>query len=287
MSSQLLTRYPFISLLLPLRVLSTLECELYIADSSIPNAGIGIFSGVAKSVNDTLGNGDKAIPLIEIHQHNGWLGSDDPTMNYVWDGTEMGMGLESTSSDIAAFWPGVDCMVNAYPGLFNVDAAFPTYNEDGVHRSKHPGAGAMSPYDAGESRIKRDIPIGGEIFKDYGEDWFLTRPFLGNIAVESSQNDLLDLMGSMANLTDENDGNGILPSILYNELIRKFKIIWDSRTLNAIYDFGWDEMRSAVDKDDMGYILQPSKTRPIEWLNENGKCIDHIVHGRSTIDGAG
>ena len=32
-----------------------LECELYIADSTIPGAGTGIFSGVAKDVDDLIG----------------------------------------------------------------------------------------------------------------------------------------------------------------------------------------------------------------------------------------
>ena len=32
-----------------------LECELYIADSTIPGAGTGIFSGVAKDVGDLIG----------------------------------------------------------------------------------------------------------------------------------------------------------------------------------------------------------------------------------------
>jgi hypothetical protein len=63
--------------------------------------------------------------------------------------------------------------------------------------------------------------------------------------------------------------------------------MWDSRTLNSINDFSWEDIQKAIDADDIGYLLQPNATRAIEWLNENGKCIDHVVHGRSTIDGAG
>jgi hypothetical protein len=34
-------------------------------------------------------------------------------------------------------------------------------------------------------------------------------------------------------------------------------------------------------------VYQPNATRSIEWLEENGKCIDNIYPGQSTINGAG
>jgi hypothetical protein len=71
-----------------------LECDLYFAESTIPNAGIGIFSGVAKAKGDTIGNGDKAIPLIDWYWNNGMYeekGDDEddpdffnPLRDYVW-----------------------------------------------------------------------------------------------------------------------------------------------------------------------------------------------------------
>jgi hypothetical protein len=43
-----------------------LHCDLYIAESTIPNAGLGIFTGVGKKEGDTVGNGDLCLPLIDI-----------------------------------------------------------------------------------------------------------------------------------------------------------------------------------------------------------------------------
>lgn len=287
---RLLARPAFISILLPLGIYSTLECELYIAESTIPNAGIGLFSGSAKLELDAIGNGDKAIPLVDLYFHNNYFvdGFANPTVDYVWSGEQMGMVLETfESDDISAFWPGIDAMVNCHSGLNNVDKATPVYDEGGIHRSKHPGAGAVSPYNADESVVIRDIPIGGEIFKDYGAPWFLGRPSMGNIPLESNYYKVLDLLDDMAYILEKNDGIDVSPSTIYVELIREFKIMWDSRTLNAIHDFSWEDIQKAIDADDIGYLLQPNATRAIEWLNENGKCIDHVVHGRSTIDGAG
>ena len=262
---------------------TALECELYIAASTIPNAGLGIFSGLSKKKDDFIGNGDKAIPLIDVWWHNGQIYDFfNPMDDYTWDGSSMGMGLETLhKNDLSAFWPGIDAMVNCNAALLNTEKATPRYDEGGLHRAKHPGAGGMTPYNADQSILIRDIPIGGELFKNYGDDWFLHRTNLGQIPVESHYGMVLDLISDMI------DEIKFDPSIMYNELIREFQTIWDSRMLNALYDFTWKDVLRAIDVDDIGILLQNNATRSVEWLNENGKCIDHIVHGRSTIDGAG
>jgi len=57
--------------------------------------------------------------------------------------------------------------------------------------------------------------------------------------------------------------------------------------LNALYDFTLEDIQRAIDVDDIGFLLQKNASRSIEWLNINGRCIDHIVGGLSTIEGAG
>jgi len=178
-------------------------------------------------------------------------------------------------------------MVNCHSGLLNVEKVTPVYNEGGIHRSKHHGAGGVSPYDGAESLVMRDIPVGGELFKNYGEGWFTERPNLGQIPGVSNYYHMLDLLSNMVELLNENDKIDISPSIIYDELIQEFKNIWDSRTLNAIYDFTWEDAQRAIKADDIGILLQSNATRSIDWLIENGKCIDHIIHRQSTIDGAG
>ena len=331
-----------------------LECELYIAESTIPNAGMGLYSGVSKITTEKIGNGDKAIPLLDIMWHNGGsnAGSQynhtfetnffNPMQNYVWNGVQMGMGLEvfASTTDVSAFWPGIDAMVNSYSGLINLKKATPIYDEGGLHRSKHPGAGAITPYQANPSVVTRDIPVGGELFKSYGEPWFLGREYLGFIPLESHYNAIVTLLVSMHQLlslsvsttegvlsTDEqdeqqqqqesdNDSSNtekeenekkfmLEPSLLY-ELVQEMQDIWhESRTLNALHDFTWPEIETAIEFpttvldpnrkkefDDyyygnLGLLLQPNATRSIDWLNTHGKCIDHIVPQQSTIDGAG
>jgi hypothetical protein len=266
-----------------------LECELYLAESTIPGAGIGVFTGVPKAAGDFLGNGDKAIPLVDAFWHNGFPDPFfNPTADYVWDGASMGMRLELYDpNDISAFWPGIDAMVNCHFGLLNLEKATPVYNEGGVHRSKHHGAGSISPYDAypdGSSYVIRDIPQGGELFKGYGDNWFLHREWLGKIPLMDHYNSALQLMMILKEGCELLDMD---PSILYKDMIQPIKEIWDSRMLNALYDFSWDQIETALEAEDIGVLLQPNATRSIDWLSQHGKCLDHIVHKQSTIDGAG
>ena len=58
---------------------SSIECDLYIAESTIPNAGLGLFVGSEKSVGDTVGAGDVCLPMFDHEAHNGYfdLGNDE------------------------------------------------------------------------------------------------------------------------------------------------------------------------------------------------------------------
>jgi len=79
------------------------------------------------------------------------------------------MAPETDSDDLEAYCPGLDCAVNCNPSLLNVEKVLPKYDEAGLHRSRHPGAGSRTPYHNGTTYVKRHIPAGGELFKDYGQ----------------------------------------------------------------------------------------------------------------------
>ena len=159
------------------------QCEVYLAPSTIPNAGLGVYSGVTKKVGEFVGNGDPAFPLLELDWHNGYAMDPDspetqyfdPFTNYVWDGATMGMGLEiQTGGEVTALWPGLDCAINCQIPLENTKRAFPRHNSHQEepnsldympHRSKDPAAGAVTTYRSGFTVVTREIPAGGELFK--------------------------------------------------------------------------------------------------------------------------
>jgi hypothetical protein len=64
-----------------------LECNLYIAESTIPNAGLGIFTAIERQKGDTVGEGDVCIPLIDLEWHH--PDSFYPFSEYAWAGEVM------------------------------------------------------------------------------------------------------------------------------------------------------------------------------------------------------
>lgn len=87
------------------------KCELYIANSTIPNAGLGIFSAIERKVGEPIGESDICIPIMELDWHH--KNTYNPFGDYVWAGEVMGMKMEVGSPDIEALCPGLDCMVSS------------------------------------------------------------------------------------------------------------------------------------------------------------------------------
>jgi hypothetical protein len=42
-------------------------CGLYLAQSTLPNAGMGIFTAIEKKVGDSIAEGDICIPFIDMY----------------------------------------------------------------------------------------------------------------------------------------------------------------------------------------------------------------------------
>jgi hypothetical protein len=61
-------------------------CTLYMAQSTIPHAGLGIFTGIPRAPGDTLGSGDVLIPVVDLWYHlDAPMSSEhlDPTADYM------------------------------------------------------------------------------------------------------------------------------------------------------------------------------------------------------------
>ncbi|KAL3940366.1 MAG: hypothetical protein SGBAC_005094 [Bacillariaceae sp.] len=260
------------------------ECGMYIANSTIPNSGLGLFTGLPIDPGDEVGDGDVAIMLLEMEWHNAKGQEDDDdenyfpdmTSNYVWDGRTFGFGNEVIGG-IHTFWPGINAAVNFNPFLVNVDnEAIPEFDDSGMHRASHPGVGAFSPYHKGIPHAQRRIPMGGELFKDYGQEWFHDRnqPFMPTLDdIQDAQYLLYDFFNKVG---DQNGVYGLMMDI------RK---IWPSRLLNALPETYGEAAIAAL--GEIADVFQPNATREIEWLHEHGRCVDHIVPRVSTLPNAG
>jgi hypothetical protein len=205
--------------------------------------------------------------------------------DYVWSGITMGMGLESTSAEVTALWPGLDSAINSLIPLENVHRAFPLHSSHGddlpylPHRSLDPGAGAITTYRAAQTIVKKAIPPGGELFKSYGDDWFVTRPhyFDDGFPLTSSFPKAQAILAKFQAFD--------FPPLY--DVILEIRETWkaSSRVLNAL-PLSKEDLMLALEED-ITQIYQKNATRTLEWLRINGSCVDHIVHKPSTIAGAG
>ena len=267
-------------------------CTLYLAESSIPGAGLGIFTAIDKEEGDIVGNGDVIIPVIDFLWH---MSADyrfdasyhfDPLANYVWDGREFGLQFETAMVQvgISAMAPGLDCAINCHLGLINVDKTEPVYDDANLHRSKDPGAGAFSPYHNSSTIVTAPIPAGGEIFKSYGNDYFLSRKSLELVPVWEDYPQAEEFVNIFNKFWDDKlahlpfDTISDLWSLIYNLPLK-------SRLFNALPK-DMNEFESVM-LDGIRAILQPHFTRDLDLLRKHGRCVDNIKSGPSTLSQAG
>jgi hypothetical protein len=171
------------------------ECNLYMAESTLPGAGLGLFSAVSWNKGDSLHNEDVAIPLLELSWHHGDKEEGhffDTTASYIWEGESLGMQWEvKAGSDygVSGYWPGWGASPNCHFGMENIgkiggweglsyheahdsssSTTTTTTPQQPRQRVSNPGSGAYSYYHGSPVKATRDIPAGSELFLGYGDD---------------------------------------------------------------------------------------------------------------------
>ena len=46
------------------------QCDLYMAESTIPNAGLGIYTAIERNPGDRVGEGDVCIPIFDAKNYH-------------------------------------------------------------------------------------------------------------------------------------------------------------------------------------------------------------------------
>lgn len=161
------------------------KCGLYMAESAIPNSGMGMYTTKPYGTSDRIFHGDVVVMLEDYHEnmrlrelYRNSSSSPEPAgefwfllTNYYWDSQTTFSLYEGDS--ISSIIPGLGMLANSHPGLVNAEVEAPHQYDYYLNRSKDPGAGASSAYHDGHFYAPRPIGVGEELFVDYGQKWYV------------------------------------------------------------------------------------------------------------------
>lgn len=288
-------------LLLPISFVATKECGVYLAPSTIPGAGMGMYAG-NKEYNDgdILTDSDIVIPVFELDWHNDHGNFDFLWNEYVWSATMFpGMDQEvEDAENIHVCSGGMGAAVNCMLPLVNAMDEQESYDMgmSGVS-PQSPGAGAFTPYYGRKFVATKYIAPGAEIYADYGEEYFVTRDAYAGVPLNydyEKADHLLNRFQTVLSPKTTTTTAAIMDNISDEIRMDLWNLIKDlgplnngpSRTLNALPS---NETQIEFVIQNGGTAMQHynESIRSLEWLEEHGQCMDNIKDGVSAIPDAG
>lgn len=267
------------------------QCRYYLAESSIPGAGLGIYTGINIKPGDFTKN-ELVIPTFDYrYQHETICEAEEKHCedyhwangSYEWSASMCRATYDADDVYISA--PGMGALPNTHPGLAN-GMVMPSKNDGGgLHRSKHPGAGAVTAYSSFRHAMTKSIPAGREIFIGYGDSYLESRPQIFESVPRNYDFTQANLLLKRF-ATYIQDSTNITSEALQEEWsFERDQIITSTRVRNALPENVTDVIRAAQIGSELYSV--PNAQRSLEWLEENGRCLDKIEVGPSKIPEAG
>jgi hypothetical protein len=266
------------------------QCGLYMAESSIQGAGWGVYTGRNWDRGVVLDMySDVVIQYIDLPFQSALqkklYNIEIPKVllrEYFWRPAETDAYFDSNKVDSVS--PGFGMLANCALGLVNHEQSSCRTRSSGPRSS--PTAGASSTYQDCHFNTIRPIPAGHELFDNYGDDWFETRSELfgddiaytddftiADAIVELWQHEIDGKDHNLASdLWDMVIVPGITPHLtkgsrraLPHTAIDARKVNFNGIVSNTV---AYQTLNNGIDNSNV--------IRSIEWLDENGMCLDHI-----------
>jgi hypothetical protein len=290
----------------------TLDCGLWMGESSIPNGGLGVYAGHALSRGQRIGSGEIMIPIVD-NLFLGSTGSDGHNAldDITWSGPGLNalFGFEGLNQTEIVY-PGMGALANSHLGLHNVDSEGFSHDSAGLSRrdlvtggddstdansnyNSSTMIGSFSYYHGLYSVAMNDIPKGHELFVNYGDDWFLgRREYLGDIPVATDYpiaNRLIQTLAKALALSSDSDDGDDHDNKDHNNMSNNNTILQD--VYQHIRNTAMDNPRiqftlpknltelaqAAAVKGGIQYHHLPNVIRNEDWLRRNTYCVDHIA----------
>jgi hypothetical protein len=154
-------------------------CGLYMAESAIPNSGLGMFTAKEIPCNGQIFQGDVVVQVEDVianiqlsMRERKAVSKKEPDWlmeNYYWSSHKTKGEYEA--GQIQSIVPGMGMLANSHPGLVNAKMRPPQITNI-LRRDKDPGAGASSNFHNVRFVANQKIEAGAELFVEYGDEWF-------------------------------------------------------------------------------------------------------------------
>lgn len=229
------------------------------------------------------------MPVIELPWHNEWRDIFWLWDDYSWSAEAFeGMEYETDGGEgVSGNSPGIGAAINCLLPLVNVDDMGLEMSNAGLHRSKDPGSGAITPYHNRRTTAYTDIPAGMELFISYGEGYFSSRSEVyGPMPFDRHYRQADKVLRKYLRLKQRylKDAPVALLEDLWNLIVNN-SYAGHSRGLAALPSHH-ERVEAVVEVGTAQQYFNRS-IQTLEWLEENGKCIDNIQPGLSKIPQAG
>jgi len=286
------------------------ECGLYLAPSTIPGAGLGMYAGSKPyGINELVSDSDLMIPTWDLDYHNGGEEYYHLWDEYTWSASMFPGMLDDTEDVVATstISSGFGAAINCMLPLVNVADEDDWKAGSGGYRlttsgisSKSPGAGAFTPMTGRRFSAIQPIRPFSELYASYGEGYFngrlvydfvpfdrhytradeLINFFLGNVTSWREMDKSKQKFISTENFEQELWGFIVELRQIWDKSKMMFALPGDNTTtlqdLQQLLDFGGSSLQNYNDT-----------VKSQEWMEEHGQCLDNIRDGISNIPHAG
>jgi hypothetical protein len=249
------------------------KCGMYMAESSIPNAGFGMYTGIDREQDSVMSGPDIVHQLID-----GRLSPGTYIVDLPWSSSVTGGFYEAVS--VESLIPGVGAVANAFYSLLNAEALMGP-STMGTAEITDIGRGGYSTYIDHFFTATRPVKAGEEVFVNYGENYFLNRENLAGVPLHPdfvwAHNKVREV------LTAFNEKQQNISQVEWDAIRDEFA--QDIRKFNALPTQARDLLHGA--ESTRPWYFVPNNPRPIDWLEEHGFCLDILERRTSTVPHAG
>lgn len=279
------------------------DCGLYLAESSLGHT-LGNFAGRSYESDETIGSSDAIIQIVDIRHHNMESGGTDQEgrafvdrfLLALWSGDATGGSDEG--DDVVSAVGGPVFSSTSHAGMTNAviyhQSTLLRTDSDllaaGYDEITSPGKGAFTTYHNLTLLVVDKIPVGMEIFLDFGAEYnAYENP---DVPTDDDYRKMDEAIKKMVEYFDkhvENLGEKAAEEVF--DFIKNDVLNLTAETrapaARSLLPETYQGLQAIIDVGGTALYKNPSVRRDLDWLKMNGYCQDNLIAGVSNLPHAG